>query len=155
MTTNYVIEKFNLKSNDRKWILDDTTLGMSAGLQGLTRKVYNSYVIPIYNLSKDIRNFMDDGSTPEGLVLARHDQTLFSIQAALLGFNVFELNSPAFLDIGNNKIPFYVNSGNIFPETHILLQASNARDFRRFIKYKSLLYRFIHFMKNSDPISVQ
>jgi hypothetical protein len=138
MATTYVIDQFNLHSNDRKWILNERTLGISAGFQGLTREVYNSYVLPIYNLTKDIRNFMDDGSSPEGFVFTRHDQTLFSIQAALLGFNILGWNSPAFLDIDDQKVPFYVHSGNFSPQTHILLQGSDRKDFRAFIQYKEL-----------------
>jgi len=154
MATNYVIDKFNLHSDDRKWILNEKTLGLSAGFQGLTRKIYNPYVMPMYNLSKDIRNFMDDGSSPEGFVLARHDQTLFSIQAALLGFNVFELNSPAFLDIDDQKVPFYVDDSEHFSsQTHILLHGSHSKDFRKFIQYKGFFYRCIRiFMKDSEPI---
>jgi hypothetical protein len=137
MATNHVIEKFCLNSNDRKWILDETTPGISAGIQGLTRNLYDSYVMPIYNLSKDIRNFMDDGSTPPGLVVPRNDQTLFSIQAALLGLKIFAIDSPCLFDINNNKIHFYVNFGNPSIHTHILLQASKDNDFRGFIKHKN------------------
>jgi hypothetical protein len=133
MTTNYIVEKFDLHANERKWILDGNTIGLGACLQGLTRKVYDSYVIPIYELSKDIQNFMDDGSSPEGFVVTRHDQTLFSIQAKLLGYKIFDLISPTLLNIDNKQIPFNVNYGSYSSETHILLQGS--LDFKSFIKY--------------------
>lgn len=142
MTTNYIIDKFDLKSEERKWILEDTTLGISAAVQGISRKVRDSYVMPIFNLSKDLRNFMDDGTAPGGFGTARHDQTLYSIQAALLGFDVNVIEStqkkPILLNVNNKKIPFYATWDPRFcsDQTHLLIQASYSRDFRNHIKYK-------------------
>lgn len=88
MTTNYVIKKFDLTNPENAFILDPKTFGISAGLQGVTRDVYDMYVKPMYELSKDIRNFVDDGSTPNGFGSARHDQTLFSIFAQKLHLKI-------------------------------------------------------------------
>lgn len=89
-TTKYVIDKFNLASDERKWILDKSTIGLSAGVQGLSRKMCDSYVIPMYECVRDdFRAFVDDGTTPNGFGTGRHDQPLFSIYAYLLGLNVF------------------------------------------------------------------
>lgn len=83
MTPQYVIKKFDLEDPQRAFVLEDTAYGLSAGIQGVTRSVYDSYVMPMYELSKDINNFIDDGTAPEGFGTARNDQTLFSIQARL------------------------------------------------------------------------
>jgi len=79
--TNFVREQFELNKPERAKILDQPSL--ESGFQGLTRQVYDSYVMPVYELSKDIRYFVDDGSAPWGFGGARHDQTLFSIRAEL------------------------------------------------------------------------
>jgi hypothetical protein len=136
-TTNSIIEKFDLRSNERKWILDRNTYGLAAGSMGVTREVYDSFVMPIYELSKDIRNFMDDGSSPEGFFVARHDQTLFSIQARLSGMKIYDLIPPTLLNVDNKQIPFYVNYGRSSAQTHLLLQGSYTKNLRSFIKYKN------------------
>ncbi len=95
MTTQTIIKKFQLDLPERAWILHEK--GIEAGFQGLSRKVYQNYVYPMYELARDIKNFEDDGSAPSGFGHARHDQTLFNIYARLLKLDVkqrdrFELN---------------------------------------------------------------
>jgi len=107
MATKYVINKFDLESDDNRFLLDDDLLGIDAGFQGVSRKVYDEYVLPMYELSKDIKNFEDDGTSPNGWGMARHDQTLFSIQARKLKYNVQvhdndNIDCNLFVD-GNNK----------------------------------------------------
>lgn len=89
MTTKPLIEKFKLRDPQNKLVLKQK--GISAGIQGLSKRLYDSYVMPIYRLSFDIANFEDDGSCPKGFGWARHDQTLFSIQARLLSFHINEV----------------------------------------------------------------
>jgi hypothetical protein len=86
MTKVSLIEKFQLSKSENQWILSQ--LGISAGFQGISSKVYESYVLPVYEMAYDIENFVDDGSCPRGFGWARHDQTLFSIQARLAGLEV-------------------------------------------------------------------
>ncbi len=88
MITNQLIEKFKLNEESNKFILDDNLLGIDAGFQGVSRKIYDSYVIPMYEYAKDIINFTDDGTTVDGWGTGRHDQTLFSILVRQLGYNV-------------------------------------------------------------------
>lgn len=85
MTTEYLIDKFNLQDTS---ILDDSTFGIDAGFQGVSRQLYDSYVLPMYELSKDIKNFTDDGTCPQGWGYGRHDQTLYSILARKLDLNI-------------------------------------------------------------------
>jgi hypothetical protein len=88
MTTKYVIDSQNLNLEENKWILDDNVFGIDAGFQGISRSLYDSYVLPVYNLTKDINNFLDDKTCPDGFGCARQDQTLFSIQARKLGLDL-------------------------------------------------------------------
>ena len=88
MTTKPVIKKFELTRPNREKILDE--LGISAGFQGVTVSVMKDYILPLYKLAYNIFYFKDDGSAPRGFGWARHDQTLFSIQARLLGLTVSE-----------------------------------------------------------------
>jgi hypothetical protein len=88
MTTKYLIDKLELESDANKFILHDATLGIDAGFQGVSRDIYDSYILPMYEYSKDILNFTDDGTCPDGWGTGRHDQTLFSILVRKLGYNV-------------------------------------------------------------------
>jgi len=142
MTTKSIIEKFDLLSEKRKWILDDRTSGISAGFQGLTRDVYDAYVNPVYTMSKDLRNFMDDGTCPNGFGTSRHDQPLFSIQASLLGMHVNRIDplqkNPIVLHTDTGPSNFWMTWDPKYSndKTHILLQASYFRKFMSFIRYK-------------------
>ena len=64
-------------------LLNPQTLMISPGLQGLSRMVYDSYVLPTYMAAKDLTLFADDGTCPLGFGAARHDQPVFSIYAYL------------------------------------------------------------------------
>jgi hypothetical protein len=89
MTTKKVIEEFKLNAPANQWVLNK--LGISAGIQGLTRRYQSSYINPLYQLCFNLDCFKDDGTCPRGFGYSRHDQPLFSIQARLLGLNVFEV----------------------------------------------------------------
>lgn len=66
-------------------ILAPDSFKISAGLQGLSRdpKVYNNYVIPMYQHARELDLFADDGTSKNGFGSGRHDQPLFSIYAYL------------------------------------------------------------------------
>lgn len=84
--TNPVKQKFGLNTPEGTALLNERVI--AAGFQGLSRSVYNTYVMPMYELAKDINNFVDDGSAPWGYGGGRHDQTLFSIVARRLNLHV-------------------------------------------------------------------
>lgn len=90
MSTQIIRNHFNLDSAERQSI--GTANGISAGIQGLSHALYDTYVLPIYNLTKDLRYFADDGSTPSGFGTSRHDQPIFSIYAQLLGLKIRPLH---------------------------------------------------------------
>ncbi len=79
MTTKYVIDKLNVTQEE----LNQN--GIHAGIQGISRKVYDNYVLPCYEYSKQIELFIDDGTAFGGIHSGRHDQTLFSILAVRNG----------------------------------------------------------------------
>ena len=79
MTTDNIIKKFDLNSEENSWILNEDTFGIDAGFQGVSRKIKNSLIDEMYELCKDINNFIDNGTCPNGWGTGRHDQTLYSI----------------------------------------------------------------------------
>jgi hypothetical protein len=97
MTTQPVIKQFHLNEKNNQWVLNEK--GISAGFQGLSRAVYDSYVLPTYILARDITNFEDDGSCPKGFGWARHDQAVFSIQARLLQLKVNDVSHKGILKL--------------------------------------------------------
>lgn len=82
MTTKTLREHFHLREKQNTWILKEP--GLSAGFQGISPDLRESYIEPMYKLAFDLSYFQDDGSCPKGFGWARHDQALFSIQAKRL-----------------------------------------------------------------------
>lgn len=70
-------------------LLDEGTIEIDAGLQGLSRSMLTNYVMPLYQHSTDLSLFADDGSARLGYGAGRHDQILFSIYAHALKLNIF------------------------------------------------------------------
>ena len=111
MTTEYLINKLDLNSDTNKWILEDDVFGIDAGFQGVSRSLYDSYVIPMYEFTKDIKNFTDDGTCPDGWGTGRHDQTLYSILARQLHLDInYHDNSTkdCYLTLDNEKVHFHI-----------------------------------------------
>lgn len=143
-TTQFVKNAFNLFSDERKWMLADNQQGLEAGFMGVTSKVYDTFVKPMYELSKDIRYFADDGSCPGGFGNSRHDISLFSIHAFLNGYRIFHhFEKPKelfYLELADKKIPFHIACvpEDRIPETHIYCARFdvNPHEFAPFIHFK-------------------
>lgn len=88
--TTPVIQKIvnQLTPEQQAIVYAHTTHMLSAGYQGISRKYFESYVLPVYEYTTSIDLFKDDGSAERGFGAGRHDQTLFSIQAILAGIKV-------------------------------------------------------------------
>lgn len=86
-TTEFVINSLDLKNQARSWILGQ--YGLESGFMGVTKQVYEDFILPAYELSKDIRYFADDGTCPGGFGNYRHDQTIFSICALLHDLHIY------------------------------------------------------------------
>ena len=85
-----------LKQEEQQLVLLPSTRLISAGIQGLTRALYNDYVFPVYQHASDLSLFADDGSARLGFGAGRHDQIIFSIYAYL---NNLKIYSEGWLDL--------------------------------------------------------
>ena len=120
MATTHVIKKFDLTSPEQSWILD--SFGLSAGFMGVSREVYDTLILPMYQLTKDLYLFEDNGTCPKGFGWARHDQALFSIHARLLGLTIIDgmiAGKTRQLLIGGKTTPFRLCSHVIIPRFKI------------------------------------
>jgi hypothetical protein len=136
--TQYVGNKFGLYDESRSWILQQEDV--MGGLQGLTRETQELFLLPLYKLTDDLRNFQDDGTTPRGFGSARHDQTLLSIIAYSKKLHVFNQDytqqQPMMLTTQGDKIPFYVtwHSGYVSEKTHIYNSRGDIGNFTFYSK---------------------
>ncbi len=105
-TTRFVRTQFGLDTPERQHILN--TISLSANIIGCTKAVYEKLILPMYEMTKDIRYFEDDGSAGWGFGGARHDQALWSICARLLGLHVYR---PGWLQLKlkDRTVPFHTN----------------------------------------------
>jgi hypothetical protein len=97
-------------------------------------------------LSKEIRNFIDDGTCPEGWGTARHDQPLFSIFVQKLGYKILKHdrdNEECLLSYDGKTEPFHVVhfASRIKPDTNVFhcrrsITQETFNDNVRFIKFK-------------------
>ena len=129
MCPEHVIETFDLGSEERKWILSPKTDGLSAGFQGLSRELYDTYVYPMYTLAHDINNFVDDGTAQR---VGRHDQVLFSITARLLGLEIDNWKRAQYR-INDKKIRFRMKDGLV----KFWAREKKWNKMKKYIKYKN------------------
>ena len=136
MTPKHVIETFDLLSPERSWILDESIEGLGGGLIGLTKDLLNDFVMPIYELSCDLKHFIDDGTTPNGFGTARHDQTLFSIQAKLLGLEWGAWKDQAEIVMDGRRVHCFYK--DVIIRTHHVMHLDNMEHekIREYIRYK-------------------
>lgn len=131
--TKYVISKFSLSSPENSWILNKRSI--ASGIQGISNRIYDSYVKPIYELTTDLRFFEDDGSSRLGFGSARHDQILFGIQAILLNLESIPVNKNYQAFVQGKKINICFGSNVNSKDIQILYQHSSGK-FIQFIKFK-------------------
>lgn len=143
--TQYVIKKFDLESENRRWILDAQPRGLEAGFMGFTRSIYDSVVLPMYRLTFDIRNFQDDGSAVLGFGMARYEQTLFSIFAFLNNLYIHQHSEfdPFFLiNTPCGKVKFGILYVGLQKESENSVHICCSREqinyayYKRFVKFK-------------------
>ncbi len=108
--TKPVVEKVLSKFSQEKQkvLLQPNSFMIDAGFQGVSRKLYESYVLPVYQLASDLTLFTDDGSARLGFGAARHDQTLFSIFA---NAEKLTFNSQGWTDltVDGKACPFHIH----------------------------------------------
>lgn len=143
-TTKFVANKFDLYSADRTYILESESV--EGGFLGASRKALKTFVEPLYLMTRDIRNFQDDGTTPNGFGTCRHDQTIISIFAYINKLKIYKQdytqNNPIELEIKGRKVPYYMtwNYGYVSHKTHVYRSRSDLSSFDYFLS-------FIHYKK--------
>ncbi|BDC34774.1 hypothetical protein Noda2021_07320 [Candidatus Dependentiae bacterium Noda2021] len=124
-TTEYVINKFGLNHANKQWLLDESVKGLEAGFWGVTRRVYDTFAMPLYELAHDLNNFADDGTCRGGFGNCRHDIPMFSMIALLNGFTIYHhyQNPRQDLQLLTSKGPitFHIacNPQDRTPNTHV------------------------------------
>jgi len=80
-TTQRVKDYFNLDMPENRWILSQEFV--MGGFLGASKdqEFYPKLLLPLYELTKKLTLFEDDGTAPQGFGCGRHDQTLISIFA--------------------------------------------------------------------------
>jgi len=108
--TKPVIEKVvnKLPKEQGEFLLTKDAYMIDAGFQGISRKVLETYVLPMYNNVVDLELFADNGSSRMGFGAGRHDQTLFSIYAHA---NKMAMNGQGWsnLKIDGKSVPFHMH----------------------------------------------
>lgn len=92
----------------QKNLFSGEMISISAGVQGLSRKVYDDYVWPVYNLAKNLDLFMDDGSAPLGFGAGRHDQIIYTIYAYQNNFKIYH-NGWMDLEVNGMTVPLHAH----------------------------------------------
>ncbi len=145
IVTRHVIDTLQLEHPERSGILDESHYHLEAGHMGLTRKYYHSFVLPMYEHTKDIKMFADDGSALWGFGAGRADQTLYSIYAYLNNMTIhhhFEHpERPLSLPIGDERIEFQIASLSEYNNEHTYVYCSRkwqvqADYYLQFIRYR-------------------
>ena len=139
-TTRYVAEKFDLYSPEHDWILEAEAI--MAGILGFSAKALDYLVLPWYELTFDMRNFIDDGSAPDGYGTVRPEQTL-------LGILIYKNNLTYFKQDHMQRVPMKLpqkdTPQNLFitwhqryvcRNTHIWSSRWDLRDYVQYIRYK-------------------
>lgn len=89
-------------------LLNSDIISISAGVQGLSRKVYDNYVLPVYNLAQNLELFKDDGSAKLGFGSGRHDQIIYTIFAHQNNFQIYH-NGWMDLKIDGKTVPLHAH----------------------------------------------
>ncbi|MBD3231188.1 hypothetical protein GF322_00845 [Candidatus Dependentiae bacterium] len=134
LCTQHVLNIFNLNSKKNNWIAQSK--GIISGVQGLSKALYQNYVLPIYELTKDLKNFQDDGSARYGFGWARHDQSIFSIFSRFLKLDLVPTKTNVYLDCVSSIEKFYFSDENQENKTDIFYACKGALKFSEFIRYK-------------------
>lgn len=142
-TTKYLKNKFELDKPENNWILLQSII--PSGIIGITKDIYRELVLPFYELSKDIKNFEDDGSTSKGFGTGRHDQSVLTLLAYKKKLNVIKdnLSGTINLNINGKDIPFHIAwwYGQMNDQIQIYCASKNDE------KYKNKFIKSISYQK--------
>lgn len=139
-TTRYIAEKFDLYSSTYEWILEAEAI--MAGVLGFSRQALDYLVLPWYELTFDMRNFVDDGSAPDGYGTVRPEQTLLGILIYKNNLTYFKQD---YMQRAPMKLPQKDTPQSLFitwhqdyvnRNTHIWSSRWDLRDYIQYIHYK-------------------
>ncbi|NGX34277.1 MAG: hypothetical protein K1060chlam1_00628 [Candidatus Anoxychlamydiales bacterium] len=108
--TKPVVDKLlsTFSREQKEFILNKNTSMLDSGIQGISKKIYGSYVLPVYKLVNDLSLFADDGSALLGFGYGRHEQTLYSIFAHI---GKLDLNSQGWsqIKVDGKNVAFHLH----------------------------------------------
>ncbi len=91
LTQNIIKEVLPTRSKAEQAVaFDKHTYMIDAGLQGVSRNIKDSYILPLYEYAHNKELFKDDGTAPLGYGEARHDQTLCTLLAYWLNLKIYD-----------------------------------------------------------------
>jgi hypothetical protein len=131
--TTYVYKKFGLHDESSACILQQESV--MGNLHGLTREAQELFLLPLYKLTDDLRNFQDDGTSPHGFGSGRHDQTLLSILGYSKNLDILRQDhtqqQPMMLTTHKDKTPFYItwHPSYVSQKTHIYHSRGDISNF--------------------------
>lgn len=137
-TIKAVIKRLNLDDDTRSWILKKPFA--MAGIVGFSQKVADCLINPLYECTKDLSWFIDDGSTADGYGTGRYEQTLLSLFAYLAGLAIVTQNhtqaTPILLSTEKGITPFYITwvDWMVNSQTCIFSSRAHMPQYDRFVK---------------------
>jgi hypothetical protein len=129
-----------MDSPENRWIYPKESI--MGGIIGVARWNQEEFLIPMYEMSKDLRNYDDDGTSISGHRGSRHDQVLISILAYSKRLEIFQQNhqqnKETYLIIKNEKRPLYItwNKKYVCSKTHIYSSRGDIGNYANYIRYK-------------------
>lgn len=143
-TTRYLVNKYNLESPERKQILAKEPI--TSCIIGISKNYIDKFILPMYELSRDLINYIDDGSTPTGFGTGRHDQALLSVIAYVDNLIFFrqdhKLEVPIKLNLNGNLVDFNItwHGAYLNGKTDIYTSRGDLSNYKyntSFIKFKA------------------
>lgn len=129
MSTNYVKEHIIAPMPERERLLSHDAYGIYAGVIGVTRKRYDDFIKPVYALSKDLRNFAEDGSNDH----CYYEQALLSLYAQKLRLSSVGLGQKVFKNYNTKQLVSITRLIDWFVRSR-----PSTPDMRPHIRYKKL-----------------
>lgn len=141
-TSKFVREKFNLNSEVNQWILEQEFV--MGGIIGVNKLGRNYFLNELCEMSKDLRFYQDDGSTPNGFGTGRQDQTLLSVLAYTKNLIIhkqdYTQNTSILLENEyNSELHITWESRFVCDKTHIYSSRGdikNSEHYKQNIRYK-------------------
>ena len=140
--TGYVVKKLALDTEQYSWILDQETV--MGGIIGVTKSHKHCFVEQMCEFACDLRNFADDGTTPNGLGTGRHDQPLLSFLAYSQQLVIHKQDhtqvQPMLLTVNGQQVPWYITWNSRYINENTCLYSSRLDVkldyYKQFIRYK-------------------